>query len=218
MKNIIELESVSKKYPHVKALNSITYRLPVGESLAVIGPSGSGKSTFLNLLGGLDKPTGGKIIVAGKEISKLSDKELSEFRNKTIGFIFQFFNLHDFFTAKENVAFPLLISGRPRLESLKEAEKLLVRMGLQDRLNYKPKFMSGGEMQRVAIARALANNPSLILADEPTGNLDRGNAEKVVEIFDMIAKSGVSVVTITHDESISRQFKNTLRLDKGAIK
>lgn len=222
MSNIIELAAVSKAYggsgtKRVEALQELTFDLPQGESLAIIGTSGSGKSTLLHLLGGLDTPTSGTVVVAGQEVHKLRDKQLAKFRNQTIGFIFQFFNLHDYLTAEENVVLPQILAGKKTSVAKQRARELLDRVGLSDRLHHKPKQMSGGEMQRVAIARALANEPKLILADEPTGNLDKENADRILEIFDQIASTGVSIVTITHDETISNQFKNKLKLHKGKL-
>ena len=221
MGNVIEVDSVSRYYSsgpdQVKALDQISFKLGQGESMAIIGTSGSGKTTLLNLLGGLDKPTSGKIVINGQDINELSDNKLSKFRNKTIGFVFQFFNLHEYLTAAENVALPLWLNGKTYQESLPKARKLLERVGLSERTEHRPKQLSGGEMQRVAIARALANEPKMILADEPTANLDKGNAEKVMALFDEIAKSGVSILMITHDENMGKQFKNRLHINKGEI-
>jgi len=147
----------------------------------------------------------------------LKDDELSRLRNKTIGFVFQFFNLQDYYTAKENVAIPLIISGKDEKKALEKAEKLLGQVGLSKRVDHKPNQMSGGEMQRVAIARSLANNPKVILADEPTGNLDKDNATKVLDLFKEISKSGVSVITVTHDTRISAYFDNVVSLEDGEI-
>ena len=221
MEPIIVLKDVRKEYASGKgktvALDKLNFSLPEGESIAIIGPSGSGKTTLLQILGGLDKPTSGTVEVAGKDINKLNDKELSEFRNKTIGFVFQFFNLQDYFTAKENVALPMLLARTPAQEAMKRAEELLHQVGLADRMNSTPKTMSGGEMQRVAVARALANKPKLILADEPTGNLDAENAEKVMKLFTDIRKQGISIVAITHDSWVSNQFPRTLKITKGKV-
>jgi ABC-type lipoprotein export system ATPase subunit len=221
MSDVIKLQSVSKFYTNgaeaVKALDNVSFSLKAGDSLAIVGSSGSGKTTLLNLLGGLDKPSEGKIIINGHDINALNDSKLSKFRNQTIGFVFQFFNLHDYMTARENVALPLLLAGKSRNSALKNADELLERMGLEKRRFHTPKQLSGGEMQRVAIARALANDPKMILADEPTGNLDKVNAERVLEIFDEIVRSGVSLIAITHDESVSKRFKQSIRLNKGVI-
>lgn len=223
MKNIIEAKKLTKKYQDgdssVTALDNVTITLPENESMVIIGTSGSGKSTLLQLLGGLDYPTSGSIIVNGKEVNKLADNELSEFRNKTIGFVFQFFHLQDYLTAKENVAMPMLLIGISQIEAFKKAEHLLKKVHMEHRINHTPKKMSGGEMQRVAIARALANDPKIIMADEPTGNLDKANAENILQIFDEIDKQdGVSILMITHDESMANKYQHTLHLDKGKLK
>jgi len=217
--NVIELQTVTKKYKNgdhkTAALKSVDYKLAQGESLAIVGPSGSGKSTLLNLVGGLDKPSEGKVLIDGNELNKLNDNELSKFRNKTIGFVFQFFNLQEYLTAQENVMVPMLIAGEKQSHAKNYAEELLTQVGLGERKNFYPKQLSGGEMQRVAVARSLANQPKILLADEPTANLDKESAEKVLEIFDDIAKTGVSVIVITHDNSISSRFKNVLKLKNG---
>ncbi|MFA5134557.1 MAG: ABC transporter ATP-binding protein [Patescibacteria group bacterium] len=223
MSNIIEADKLTRKYQDgdsdVLALNEVTLALPENDSMVIIGTSGSGKTTLLQLLGGLDYPTSGTISVNGQQLNAMSDNELSEFRNKTIGFVFQFFHLQDYLTAKENVALPLLLAGTVQQEAFARAEKLLRQVHMEHRIDHTPKKMSGGEMQRVAIARALANNPKIIMADEPTGNLDKANAENVLELFDEIAKrKGVSVLMITHDESMAHRYEHVLHLDKGTLK
>ncbi len=221
MSDIIQVHQVSKVYQdgdrQIRALDHISLNVAEGESIAIVGSSGSGKSTLLQLVGGLDTPTSGEITVDGQKLAELSDDQLSTFRNKTIGFVFQFFHLHDYLTAQENVALPLQLGGVHGTEAMHQAKAMLKKVHLQDRANHKPKMMSGGEMQRVAIARALVNNPRVILADEPTGNLDKQNALSVLDAFDEIARSGVSVVIITHDESIKQRFSRVIRLDKGAL-
>lgn len=217
--NVIEIQKVTKKYKNgdhkTAALKEVTYSLPEGESLAIVGPSGSGKSTLLNLVGGLDKTSEGVVKIDGNDLSKLSDSDLSKFRNRVIGFVFQFFNLQEYLTALENVMIPMLIAGEKQSHAKNRAEELLSQVGLGERKGYYPKQLSGGEMQRVAVARSLANKPKILLADEPTANLDKDSAEKVLEIFDDIAQTGVSVVVITHDQSISSRFKNVLKLKNG---
>lgn len=222
-KKIIEVKNLTKVYIKGGAkstiLNNISFDLTEGEDLVIIGPSGSGKSTLLHILGGLDTPTSGKVYIDGECINDFSDEKLSALRNKKIGFVFQFFYLLDYLTAQENVALPLTIGKTNNSDAQKKALKLLELVSLKDRANYYPSEMSGGEMQRVAIARALINEPKLILADEPTGNLDKENARQVIEILGNIARNeGVSVVMVTHDESLPNIFKNKIRLDKGEFK
>jgi ABC-type lipoprotein export system ATPase subunit len=221
MQKIIDVKHVTKAYVDGKrktgALADVSFSLPQGESMAIIGPSGSGKTTLLHVLGGLEKPTSGEVEVLGKKISDLSEKQLSQFRNQTIGFVFQFFYLHEYLTVRENVALPLLLAGKHRSEAHAKADKLLERIGMTDRAHFYPKQLSGGEMQRVAVARALANDPKLILADEPTGNLDRENAENILNLFDEITQSGVSVVVITHDKYVTERFEHVLKLNKGGM-
>lgn len=215
------MHNVTKSYrdgsSKILALNNISFNLPEGESMAIIGSSGSGKTTLLHILGGLDKPNSGEVRINNQILNKLNDNELSKFRNKTIGFVFQFFYLQDYLTARENVALPLILAGENTKRSLEKAEMLLNQVGLSHRFNHYPNEISGGEMQRIAVARALIHDPKIILADEPTGNLDKENAENILNIFDEIAKTGVSVVVITHDNWISKRFKNVLRLSKGVI-
>ncbi|MBU0612479.1 ABC transporter ATP-binding protein [Patescibacteria group bacterium] len=221
MSNIIEAKGLTRKYRDgdstTTALDNVSIELPEKESIAIIGTSGSGKTTLLQLLGGLDYPTSGEVFVDGKSLKDFNDNELSHFRNKTIGFVFQFFHLQDYLTAKENVALPLIVSGKDSNAAYLRAEKLLEQVGLSNRINHTPKKMSGGEMQRVAIARALANKPKIIMADEPTGNLDKENAKNVLDVLDKISESGVSVLMITHDEQMSHRYQHVLHLDKGSV-
>jgi putative ABC transport system ATP-binding protein len=222
MKYILELKNVSKSYKsgstYTTAIKDISFNLPEGESLAIIGPSGSGKTTLLNMIGGLDKPSKGTVLIDGRDVSKLNDSALSKFRNKTIGFIFQFFNLQDYLRAEENVMIPLLLAGVKYADAREKAVQLLEKMGLAKRVKYYPRQLSGGELQRVAVARSLANDPKLLLADEPTANLDRASANKILELFEDIAKNGVSVVVITHDPLVSNRFRNVLHITDGEIK
>lgn len=221
MSKVIQIEKVTKTFPSgdgkVHAIKDITFSLDEAESMAIVGPSGSGKSTLLNIIGGLEKPNAGKVHINGQSMSELTDNQLSKFRNMSIGFIFQFFNLQDYSNALENVALPLILSGAREKIAKKRATELLTKMGLEHRIKHYPRQLSGGEMQRVAIARSLANNPKILLADEPTANLDKESAENVLNLFDDIAKSGVSVVVITHDPEVSKKFKNILRLKNGQI-
>lgn len=220
-KNIIEVKNLVKNYGKGRnkttVLNNISFELLSKESLLIIGPSGSGKTTLLHILGGLDNPSLGKVYIEEELVNGFSDEKLSSFRNQKIGFVFQFFHLQDYLTAKENICLPLKIAGKNDKYIKGRAEELLDLVGLKRRADYYPNEMSGGEMQRVAIARALANKPKLILADEPTGNLDKENAIKVIDIFNKISKTGVSVILVTHDESIGRNFKNILEIDKGEV-
>lgn len=222
MDNIIEAKNLTKKYKdgdsETVALDNVSIALPEKESMVIIGTSGSGKTTLLQLLGGLDYPTSGEVIIGGEKINSLDDNSLSKFRNKTIGFVFQFFHLQDYLTAKENIALPLILDGKSEEEANKRAVELLKQINLENRTNHTPAKMSGGEMQRVAIARALANNPKIILADEPTGNLDKANAENILELFAEISKTGVSVLMITHDENMANRYDHAVHLDKGQIK
>lgn len=222
MSDIITLSNVVKKYNSgaktVTALKGLTLSIRTGENAVIIGPSGSGKSTLLQLLGALDKADEGEIEIYGKKLSKIKkDDELSKFRNETIGFIFQFFNLTDYMTAQQNVAYPMIIAGKKEKEANEKAIELLRKVGLEQRAHHYPKELSGGEMQRVAIARSLSNSPKLILADEPTGNLDHENAMKVLEIFDEINASGVSVIVVTHDQKVSDHFDHVIHLRHGEL-
>lgn len=222
MPNILEVKNLTKKYRdgdiEVNALDDVTFTISDGIDLAVLGPSGSGKTTLLQVASGLDNMTSGEIKINGKNIKKMKDKELSNFRNKTMGFIFQMINLHDFFTAKENIMLPILLNGGKKEEAEKKALKLLANVGLSKRANHLPKQLSGGEQQRVAIARALANNPKIIFADEPTGKLDKKNSEIVINILEEIAKEkGMSLVIITHDEKLAKRMSKVIKLENGRI-
>lgn len=221
MANIIEANKLTKKYQDgdsiVVALDEVSLTLSEKESMVIIGTSGSGKTTLLQLLGGLDFPTSGSVVIHGQSLNTMDDDKLSTFRNKTIGFVFQFFHLLEYLTAKENIALPLILDGQSQEVANKRAEYLLKQINLEHRTNHTPTMMSGGEMQRVAIARALANNPKIIMADEPTGNLDKVNANNVLELFDQIAKTGVSILIITHDESMADRYDHVLYLDKGSV-
>lgn len=223
MGNILEVKKLTKKYKdgdiEVTALDNVSFALPEGFDLAILGPSGSGKTTLLQLAGGLDTMTSGDVIVSGQSIKNMSDSEISDFRNQTMGFIFQMINLHDFFTAKENVMLPMLVAGMDRADAEEKSLKLLERVGLSHRANHLPRQLSGGEQQRVAVARALANDPKIIFADEPTGKLDKTNSKMVIDILESLSKdNGMSVIMITHDENIAKRFSRIIRLENGSVK
>ncbi len=223
MGNILEVKKLTKKYAdgdiEVTALNNVSFSLPDGFDLAILGPSGSGKTTLLQLAGGLDTMTSGDVIISGQSIKNMSDSEISDFRNKTMGFIFQMINLHDFFTAKENVMLPMLVAGMERIDAEAKALKLLEKVGLSHRANHLPRQLSGGEQQRVAVARALANDPKIIFADEPTGKLDKANSKMVIDILESLSKdNGMSVIMITHDENIAKRFSRVIKLESGSVK
>ena len=219
----IETRDLAKVYTfgtvEVAALRSVTLSLARGRLIGVTGASGSGKSTLVNLLGGLDRPSSGSIRVAGRLISELSKKELALYRRHTIGMIFQSFNLINAYTAVENVAFPLLFAGIAQKERLRRAEELLRVVGLEARKDHRPTELSGGEQQRVAIARALVNRPQILLADEPTGNLDSKTSRQIVEILaDLNKHQGLTIVMISHEQDLLREFADELiRLHDGTI-
>lgn len=221
-KELLQVGKLSKKYKdgsaEIIALNQVSFTLEEGQSLAIIGPSGSGKTTLLEVMAGLNTPTSGTVIVDGINVHKGSDNEISKFRNQTLGFVFQMMHLQDYFNSLENVSLPLIAAGVSRKKALERATELIEKVGLQDRINNHPKELSGGEMQRIAVARALANNPKLIMADEPTGKLDRKNADKIIDILEEIGEDGVSVIVITHDEKIAKRFPKVLELEHGSVK
>lgn len=222
MKKIIQVKNLTKIYKDgsesITALDNVSFDLKEGEDMAIIGPSGSGKTTLLELIAGLNKPTNGEVFIDGKNVHKGSDEAISNFRNKTIGFVFQMMHLQDYFTALENVTLPLIAFGTGIKELRLKAKELLLKVGLENRMNQYPKQLSGGEMQRVAIARALANDPKIVMADEPTGTLDKENAHKVLDmLFDISKKRGVSVIMVTHDISIAEKFKNKMELKHGKV-
>ena len=219
---VVEMDDVEKTYQlgkvKVYALRDISLFLLKGEFVLVMGPSGSGKTTLLNLIGGLDKPTQGKISVDGLDLTTLSDKELTKIRRHKIGFIFQFYNLIPVLTALENVELPLLAAGHPREKALERAKELLHMVGLAERMNHMPDELSGGEQQRVAIARALANKPSIILADEPTGDLDSKTGTEIVQVlYDAAKKENATVVVVTHDPTIAEKADRVMRMRDGQI-
>ncbi|MBY0347132.1 MAG: ABC transporter ATP-binding protein [Hydrotalea flava] len=218
---LIELNHIEKDYfignQVIKVLKGISLSILRNEYVALMGPSGSGKSTLMNILGCLDSPTGGRYILNGKDVSKMPDDDLAEVRNKEIGFVFQQFNLLPRLTAAENVALPLIYAGVAKKERLERAIEALQKVGLGDRSHHKSNELSGGQIQRVAIARALVNNPSILLADEPTGNLDSKTSVEVMEIFGKIQEAGNTVVLVTHEEDIARYAKRIIRLRDGVI-
>jgi putative ABC transport system ATP-binding protein len=216
---LIDLKDIIKTYHmgkvDVPALSGVTLKIGHGEMVAIIGASGSGKSTLMNIIGCLDKPTSGQYLLEGIDIRRLNDNRLAELRNKKIGFVFQQYNLLPRFSALSNVELPMIYSGV--LQRGKRAKEALERVGLGQRLNHKPTEMSGGEQQRVAIARALINNPSLILADEPTGNLDTVASADIMGIFHQLNRDGMTLVLVTHETDIARQARRIIRISDGKI-
>ncbi len=222
MTEIIRAEGLVKEYIQggrpVRALDGVDLVVEEGEFLAIMGPSGSGKSTLLHILGALDRPTEGRILVRGVDLSKLNDMELAELRNREIGFVFQFFNLIPRMDALSNVELPLAIAGVPREERRRRAMELLKLVGLGDRMTHRPSELSGGEQQRVAIARALANDPSIILCDEPTGNLDSKTGEEVIRLMkELNLKGGKTFIIVTHDPAVAQMTERILYLHDGRI-
>ena len=201
----------------VYVLKGIDLEINKGEYVALMGPSGSGKSTLMNLLGCLDTPTSGSYILNGKDVSKMHDDELAEIRNKEIGFVFQTFNLLPRTTAIDNVALPMVYAGFSKSERKVRAEEVLNQVGLADRMDHQPNQLSGGQRQRVAVARALVNNPSIILADEPTGNLDSKTSEEIMKLFGDIHKLGNTVIVVTHEEEVAAYAHRIIRLRDGMI-
>jgi len=218
---IIKLEDIQKSYfigkNELKVLKEISIDILKNEYVALMGPSGSGKSTLMNIIGCLDSPTGGRYVLNRKDVSFMSDDELAKVRNQEIGFVFQQFNLLPRLTAAENVALPLVYGGVSKKERKERAEAVLMRVKLEDRMHHKPNELSGGQCQRVAIARALINNPSIILADEPTGNLDSKTSYEIMEILGNIHDDGNTVILVTHEEDISTFAHRIIRLKDGSI-
>ncbi|MEO6729497.1 MAG: ABC transporter ATP-binding protein [Candidatus Dojkabacteria bacterium] len=219
---MIQVENLIKHYKLggeiVKAVDDISFRIEDSEMLSIIGPSGSGKSTTMQILGGLDSPDSGTVVVDGQNIAKLSRGKLAQYRNKKIGFIFQTFNLQPHLTAIENVELPLLFSTVSRRKRREMAKDALIKVGLQDRLNHRPNELSGGQRQRVSIARALVNQPSIIFADEPTGNLDSKTGQSILELLRMLNKEeGVTIIIVTHDEYIAKSTDRIIQIKDGKI-
>jgi putative ABC transport system ATP-binding protein len=221
MSKVIEVKNIAREYKVgsqlVRALKDVSLNIDRGEYVALMGPSGSGKSTLMNTLGCLDTPTSGSYTLNGQEVEKLVDNELAEIRNKEIGFVFQTFNLMPRYTALENVALPLIYAGKSKAERNAKAEWALEQVGLQDRMDHKPNELSGGQRQRVAVARALVNDPSIILADEPTGNLDSKTSYEIMNLFQDIHDRGNTIILVTHEEDIANYAKRVVRLRDGLV-
>jgi putative ABC transport system ATP-binding protein len=218
---LISLTSVHKTYDmgpvQVKALDDVSVGIEKGGYVAIMGPSGSGKSTLMNLIGCLDTPTSGSYLLKGREIARMDDDELARIRNKEIGFIFQTFNLLARTDALQNVELPLIYSGVPRKERRDRARRALEAVGLGDRVHHRPNEMSGGQRQRVAIARALVNDPSILLADEPTGNLDSTTGDEIMALIDQLHSTGNTIVLVTHEEELAKRAARVVRMRDGRI-
>jgi putative ABC transport system ATP-binding protein len=218
---IIETTDISKRYimgsEVIEALKSVTINVNRGEYVAFMGPSGSGKSTLMNIIGCLDTPTNGRYVLNGKDVSDMSESELAEIRNKEIGFVFQTFNLLPRMSSLENVALPLIYSGLNKANRTEKAQMALKNVGLADRGKHKPNELSGGQRQRVAIARALVNDPSILLADEPTGNLDSKTSYEIMDLFDQLHRKGNTIVMVTHEEDIAQYAHRIIRLRDGLV-
>ena len=215
---MIEIQNVSKSYGSLTVLHDISLSVNDGEIMAIIGPSGAGKTTLLKIAGSLDKPDSGRVIYDGTDIFKLKDKKLSIFRNRNIGFVFQFHQLLPEFTAVENVALPSLIAGNSRKKAFEMARSLLRQLGMEDRLKHKPAQLSGGEKQRTAIARALVNHPRIVFADEPTGSLDSHNRDEILSIFTSLRDTtGQTFVMVTHDPHLAAIADRTVTMTDGRI-
>lgn len=221
MKELIKLKSIKRDFAlgaeTIRVLKGIDLTINQGEYVALMGPSGSGKSTLMNLLGCLDTPTSGSYILNGQDVSKMRDDDLAEIRNKEIGFVFQTFNLLPRTTALDNVALPMIYAGYGKAERSARAKEVLEQVNLGDRMDHQPNQLSGGQRQRVAIARALVNKPSIILADEPTGNLDSKTSVEIMKLFDDIHQNGNTVILVTHEEDIAAYAHRVIRLRDGMI-
>ena len=220
--SILQCENLTMRYTQggldVEVLKGVNFNINTGERVAIMGASGSGKSTLLHLLGGLEKPTGGKVILAGTDLNNVSGKQLASLRNRSLGFIYQFHHLLGEFTVLENVAMPLLIAGQSVADARQQATKLLQRVGLGHRIEHKPGELSGGERQRAAVARALINKPGVVLADEPTGNLDSKTAEDVFQLMlELNQELNVSFLIVTHDHELAGKMGKVLHMEDGVI-
>lgn len=220
-KTIIKISDIKRSFllgtEEIQVLKGINLEIQKGDYVALMGPSGSGKSTLMNILGCLDTPTSGTYTLNDKDVSKLTDNQLAEIRNKEIGFVFQTFNLLPRTTALDNVALPMIYAGKSKNERTLRAEEVLAQVGLQDRMDHHPNQLSGGQRQRVAVARALVNNPSIILADEPTGNLDTKTSIEIMALFDQIHAKGNTIILVTHEEDIAAHAHRIIRLRDGVI-
>lgn len=215
---MIELENITRSFGSLQVLKGISLKVEKGEIVSITGPSGAGKTTLLQIMGSLDKPDSGHVLYNGRDITSLDEKELSAFRNKHIGFVFQFHQLLPEFTAIENITIPMLIAGVGMKQATLKAKELLRMLGLEDRADHKPAELSGGEKQRIAVARALANQPDVILADEPSGSLDTKNKEELHKLFfDLRDKLGQTFVIVTHDESLATMTDRTIHLLDGSV-
>jgi len=218
---VIDTHDISKMYrmgtEEIHALRSVTITIQRGEYVAFMGPSGSGKSTLMNIVGCLDTPTGGRYILNGKDVSRMSDNQLADVRNKEIGFVFQTFNLLPRATSLDNVALPLIYAGYNKSDRQEKAMQALRSVGLETRAKHRPNELSGGQRQRVAIARALVNDPSIILADEPTGNLDTKTSHEIMDLFEALYVKGNTIIMVTHEEDIARYSHRIVRLRDGLV-
>jgi len=221
MNTIISLSNIARTYQigaeTIHALRSVSLEIAKNEYVALMGPSGSGKSTLMNMLGCLDTPSGGEYILNGISVAQMLDNQLAEVRNKEIGFVFQTFNLLPRSTALENVALPLVYAGKGKVERNKRAMEVLEQVGLGDRVHHRPNELSGGQRQRVAIARALVNSPAIILADEPTGNLDSKTSVEIMGLFEEIHRNGNTIILVTHEEDIAQHAHRIVRLKDGLV-
>jgi len=214
---MIKLTSITKSFGSLKVLESIDLTVAKGEFIALVGKSGSGKSTILNIIGTLDKPTGGSVLIDGQDLSQLNDKQLAEFRSKSLGFVFQSFHLEPTYSVYKNVEIPLLIAKVPKKERIAKIEEVLAKVNLSDKIKQKSSTLSGGEKQRVAIARSLANNPKIILADEPTGNLDSASGKIVLSLLRELANQGIIILLVTHSETDAAIADRVISLEDGKV-